>query len=157
MNNFTAGGFYRGRQFVYYETIAGGHGASSQSDGISGKHSHMTNTLNTPVEALEYVLPMRVWRYHLREGSGGKGKHRGGDGVVREYEFLEPATITINSERRRLQPYGLQGGEPAASGINRIVRKDGEELVGSKYTTQLEAGERVVIETPGGGGWGTVD
>lgn len=154
MNNFTVGGFIGGTQFVYYETVGGGHGASSRGDGISGRHSHMTNTLNTPVEALEFSLPLRVWRYHLREHSGGAGKHRGGDGMVREYEFLAPATITVNSERRRRVPWGLHGGMAGKRGVNTIIRGGQAERVGGKYTSQINAGDRVRIETPGGGGWG---
>ena len=115
MNNFTVGGFNGDEQFVYYETLGGGHGASSRGDGLSGRHCHMTNTLNTPVEALEYSLPMRVRRYHLRAGSGGEGAYRGGDGIVREYELLVPATVTINSERRLRQPYGVNGGRRASA------------------------------------------
>lgn len=154
MNNFTVGGFIDGRQFVYYETIGGGHGASVKGDGLSGRQSHMTNTLNTPVEALEYTLPMRVLRYGLRDGSGGKGKHRGGDGIIREYEFLVPATITLNSERRIRAPYGIEGGEDAKTGVNTVVQAGESTIVGGKYTTHIEAGTQVIIETPGGGGWG---
>ncbi|MCK4315346.1 MAG: hydantoinase B/oxoprolinase family protein, partial [Anaerolineae bacterium] len=119
-----------------------------------GRHSHMTNTRNTPVEALEYALPMRIVEYSLRDRSGGEGRHRGGDGIRRAYEFLAPVTVTINSERRIYAPYGLQGGEPGQVGSNRVVRKGVETVVGGKYTTQLNAGDRVIIETPGGGGWG---
>lgn len=154
MNNFTVGGFLDNTQFVYYETIAGGHGASQQGDGLSGKQSHMTNTLNTPVEALEYSLPMRVLRYGLRENSGGQGKHKGGDGIVREYEFLVPTIITLNSERRIRAPYGVNGGEAGQKGINTIIKNGKTETVSGKYTTQLDVGDKVMIETPGGGGWG---
>src|SRR5262245_3591292 len=112
MNNFTVGGVMNGKQFVYYETIGGGHGAGPTAIGLSGRHSHMTNTRNTPIETLEYALPIRVLEYSLRENSGGAGQHRGGDGVRRVYEFLAPATFTINSERRIEAPYGQQGGEP---------------------------------------------
>lgn len=155
MNNFTVGGFMGETQFVYYETVGGGHGASRRGDGLSGRHSHMTNTLNTPVEALEFSLPLRVLRYHLREDSGGRGQHRGGDGIVREYEFLAPATITLNTERRRLAPGGVQGGAAGERGVNTIVRGGKAERVGGKYTTHIQAGDRVRIETPGGGGWGS--
>ena len=155
MNNVAVGGYDGDSQFVYYETLGGGHGASSRGAGLSGRHCHMTNTLNTPVEALEYSLPMRVRRYHLRAGSGGEGRHRGGDGIAREYELLAPATITINSERRRYAPYGVHGGGPGARGLNTILRGDRAERVGGKHSAQLEAGDRVLIETPGGGGWGT--
>ena len=155
MNNITIGGIYEGKSFVYYETIAGGHGASASGSGLSGRHSHMTNTRNTPVEALEYAFPLRVTAYHLREGSGGAGREHGGDGVVREYEFLCPATVTINSERRRLAPYGLAGGEPGKSGANWLLRGDERIVLPSKWTGQVQPGERLRIETPGGGGWGS--
>lgn len=154
MNNFTVGGFIGGTQFVYYETVGGGHGASGCGDGVSGRHSHMTNTLNTPVEALEFSLPLRVRRYHLRENSGGAGKYRGGDGIVREYEFLAPATITLNSERRRHAPWGIHGGAAGKRGVNTLIRGGQVERVGGKYTGQINVGDRVRIETPGGGGWG---
>jgi N-methylhydantoinase B len=150
MNNFTVGG----ANFVYYETIAGGHGASMQRGGISGRHSHMTNTRNTPVEALEYALPMRVNRYGLRDGSGGAGQQRGGDGIIREYELLAPAQVTINSERRIRAPYGLHGGADGQRGVNHLIRDGLETEVGGKWTGQLQPGDRVIIETPGGGGWG---
>ena len=154
MNNFTVGGFHDGRQFVYYETLGGGHGGASGGIGISGRHCHMSNTLNTPVEALEYSLPMRVRRYQLRDGSGGEGVHHGGDGIVREYEFLVPSRVTISSERRLRPPYGVSGGAPGKRGTNTIWRDGVAEQVSGKYTDQLDAGDRVVIETPGGGGWG---
>jgi len=169
MNNLTIGGIYEGRQFVYYETIGGGHGASAAGDGLSGRQSHMTNTQNTPIEALEYTLPLRVLAYHLRENSGGGGKNRGGDGIVREYQLLAPATVTINSERRIHAPYGLQGGETGARGKNTIVHvhlnnpesdqfgETEEIVVSGKYAAQLEAGDRIIIQTPGGGGWGQAD
>lgn len=155
MNNLTVGGFDGEEQFVYYETIGGGHGASSRGDGLSGRHCHMTNTLNTPVEALEYSLPMRVWRYELRDGSGGAGQYRGGDGILREYEMLVPTTMTVNSERRLRSPYGVNGGAPGKCGVNTVFRGSREEVVSGKHTAHLDAGDRVIIETPGGGGWGT--
>ena len=155
MNNFTFGGVTEGRgAFVYYETIAGGLGASLLGDGVSGRHSHMTNTRNTPVEALEYALPVRVNAYCLRDGSGGAGEHYGGDGIVREYEFLAPAQVTINSERRVIAPYGLQGGDAGACGVNSLVRGDEITMLGAKWAGRAQAGDRIVIETPGGGGWG---
>ena len=155
MNNIAVGGFHDGNQFVYYETLGGGHGGASDGSGISGRHCHMSNTLNTPVEALEYSLPMRVRRYQLRDGSGGAGVYQGGNGIKREYEFLAPARVTINAERRLRPPYGLQGGAHGQRGRNAIIRSGVREQVGGKYTTLLEAGDRVVIETPGGGGWGS--
>ena len=157
MNNLTVGGYIGDTQFVYYETIGGGHGGSINGDGLSGRQSHMTNTLNTPVEALEYSLPMRVLQYGLREKSGGTGKHRGGDGIIREYEFLVPTTITLNSERRIRAPYGVNGGGDGAKGINTIIRDGQSEVVGGKYTTQLNVGDQIIVKTPGGGGWGTSD
>jgi N-methylhydantoinase B len=154
MNNFTVGGLRDGRAFVYYETIGGGHGAHPSGDGLSGRHSHMTNTRNTPVEALEAVLPLRVLEYGLRDGSGGEGAQRGGEGIRRTYEFLSPATITLNTERRRLSPYGLEGGEAGAPGRNTLIRAEQAEVIGGKYVGYVQPGDRVIIETPGGGGWG---
>jgi N-methylhydantoinase B len=154
MNNFTFGGVANGQPFVFYETVGGGHGGGPAGDGLSGRHSHMTNTRNTPVEALEYGLPVRVLAYALREGSGGEGRYRGGDGIRRAFEFLSPATVTINSERRAYGPYGLQGGGPGQVGINRLIQDGDETVVGSKVTVQVSPGDQVVIETPGGGGWG---
>ena len=157
MNNFTVGGQFRGQSFVYYETIGGGHGAGPESVGLSGRQSHMTNTMNTPVEALEYVLPLRVWRYALRAGSGGVGHHHGGEGILREYEFLSPAQFTLNTERRRLAPYGLQGGQAGLTGRNSLITAAGVQELSAKYTAQAQAGDRLIIETPGGGGWGLPD
>ncbi len=154
MNNLTVGGIVDGRQFVYYETIGGGHGASPHSNGISGRHSHMTNTLNTPVEALEPSVPVRVVAYGLRENSGGTGKFRGGDGIRRVYEFLSPATVTINSERRLRAPYGLSGGGVGRRGVNTLVRDGKAKVIGGKATFVAQVGDLLVIETPGGGGWG---
>jgi N-methylhydantoinase B len=116
---------------------------------------HMTNTLNTPLEALEMAFPFRLQRYALRTGSGGKGAQHGGDGVVREYLLLAPATVTMLSERRTVAPWGLAGGEPGAAGRNLLIHADGRaEELPSKFTRYLEAGTRLRIETPGGGGWG---
>ena len=154
MNNVTMGGIANGRPFVFYETIGGGHGAGPYGNGLSGRHSHMTNTRNTPVEALEYDLPIRVLEYALRDGSGGDGQHRGGDGIRRVYEFLSPAVVTVNGERRIYSPYGLGGGEQGATGANRIVHDGVKRIAGSKFTAQMSAGDRMIIETPGGGGWG---
>lgn len=154
MNNFTFGGLTGGQPFVYYETIGGGHGARPDGDGLSGRHSHMTNTRNAPVEAFETALPVRIVSYGLREGSGGQGLHRGGDGVRRVFEFLVAANVTINSERRINAPYGLHGGQPGQVGVNRLIRDGVETLLPGKCTLRVEAGDRIVIETPGGGGWG---
>jgi N-methylhydantoinase B len=158
MNNLTIGGLdpRTGEPFAYYETIAGGMGARPTQDGTSGVHTHMTNSLNTPAEALEYAYPLRVRRYALRPGSGGAGKHRGGDGIVRELEVLTDVEVTLLADRRARGPWGLQGGHDGAAGKARIFRKDGatEELPG-KCNTRLRKGDRLRIETPGGGGWGS--
>lgn len=155
MNNVTIG--IGGR--VYYETIAGGHGGGPAGNGISGRHSHMTNTRNTPVEALERSYPLRVMAYHLRDSSGGAGQHRGGDGIVREYETLAEAVTTVNTERRTIPPYGLidglAGGGTGVCGANTVIYTNGRtEVLSAKATIRLHAGDRVLIETPGGGGWG---
>jgi N-methylhydantoinase B len=162
MNNLTIGGMDdrsgKAVPFAYYETVAGGSGASAAHDGVSGVHTHMTNSLNTPAEALEYSYPLRVMKYALRAGSGGEGKHRGGDGIVREIEVLADATVTLLADRRKSRPYGLAGGEDGAPGRTEILRADGStELMPSKGSTRLRRGERVRVETPGGGGWGPVE
>ncbi len=159
MNNLTIGGLDerggKAESFAYYETIAGGSGASALHDGVSGVHTHMTNSLNTPAEALEYSYPFRVTRYSLRPGSGGEGRHRGGDGVVRELELLTEAEVTLLSDRRKTRPYGLAGGGDGAPGRTIVTRADGsEEEMPSKGSMRLHRGERIRIETPGGGGWG---
>jgi N-methylhydantoinase B len=156
MNNLTVGGFdvQRGTAFAYYETLGGGAGASPDGHGLSGVHVHMTNTLNTPSEALEYTYPLRVRRYALRRGSGGAGHHHGGDGLVREIEFLCPATVTLLSERRRTSPYGLYGGEPGARGRNVLVRDGEERDLPGKVEIRVQPGDILSLRTPGGGGWG---
>ncbi|TFH50918.1 MAG: hydantoinase B/oxoprolinase family protein, partial [Methanothrix sp.] len=158
MNNLTIGGWdeRHGRPFAYYETIGGGMGASPHADGASGRHSHMTNTLNTPVEALEYAYPFRIMRYALREGSGGEGKYQGGEGLVREYEFLQPAEITILSDRRVIKPYGVKGGESGQLGSNVLNRHGVEKEVPGKCSFAVEAGDALIIETPGGGGYESI-
>lgn len=156
MNNITVGGHTHGKPFIYYETIGGGHGASASGDGLSGRHSHMTNTRNTPIEALENSFPLRVLEYGLREDSGGHGQHSGGSGIVRRYEFLATTTVTLNTERRRLEPYGLEGGENGQAGQNRLKRAGADywAALPAKWTDTLHAGDQLSIETPGGGGWG---
>ncbi len=156
MNNITIGGAdpAENTPFAYYETLGGGMGASAHSDGESAVHSHMTNTLNTPVEALEYAYPLLATRYAVRHDSGGHGLHQGGDGLVRELKLLANAEITVLSERRITAPYGLQGGEPGATGRNVLIRDGREEEVPGKFHAALKTGDRVRIETPGGGGWG---
>jgi N-methylhydantoinase B len=157
MNNLTIGGIdsRTGTEFSYYETVAGGAGARPHLDGMSGIHTHMTNSLNTPAEALEYAYPLRVREYRLRNGSGGKGKHRGGDGVVREIETLVSALMSMLADRRKRGPYGLQGGDEGAVGTNEIVRGGRRKKTPAKGSSQLQPGDRIRIETPGGGGWGT--
>ncbi len=155
MNNWTFGGVRPdGSPFAYYETLGGGMGARPTLNGLSGVQVHMTNTLNTPVEALERQFPVRVRRYGLRSDSGGAGQQQGGNGLVREIEFLEPATISILSERRIRPPYGLQGGSAGAVGRNTLIRNGAEHILPGKATVELEAGDILRIETPGGGGWG---
>ena len=158
MNNLTIGGIDPRTQepFAYYETIAGGMGGRSGKDGVSGVHTHMTNSLNTPAEALEYAYPLRVRRYALRSNSGGQGKYRGGDGIVREIEVLADSEVTLLADRRSRGPWGLQGGGDGLVGKAAVLRQDGslQELPG-KFNIRLKAGERIRIETPGGGGWGT--
>jgi N-methylhydantoinase B len=156
MNNLTFGAVDgHGRPFAYYETIGGGAGAGPSGDGLSGVHTHMTNTMNTPVESIELAYPVVVREYTLREETGGAGRHRGGDGIRRTLEFLVPMEASIVSERRATQPPGAAGGAPGAFGRNTLVRRGGDESdVGGKARMQVDAGDRLVIETPGGGGWG---
>jgi N-methylhydantoinase B len=156
MNNLTIGGIDErtGAEFSYYETVAGGMGARPDYDGMSGVHTHMTNSLNTPAEALEYAYPLRVREYRIRKSSGGKGRHKGGDGIVREIETLAPAQMSLLSDRRACGPYGLHGGDDGRPGTASIVREGEKRAIRSKGTWELKAGDRVRIETPGGGGWG---
>jgi N-methylhydantoinase B len=158
MNNLTLGGIdpRTGEPFAYYETIAGGMGARPDRPGVSGVHVHMTNSLNTPAEALEYAYPFRITRYSLRPGSGGKGKYRGGNGIVREIEVLTDADVTILSDRRKRGPWGLAGGGAGKPGKTEIIRLDGTvETLRSKDSARLKKGERVRVSSPGGGGFGT--
>jgi len=161
MNNLALGGYdtARRRPFAYYETIGGGVGAGPHGPGASGMHTHMTNTLNTPVEALEAGYPLRVWRYGLRVGSGGRGRQRGGEGIVREVELLVPASVTLLTDRRRLRPYGLRHGGSAEPGRNLLrTRGPGGRLqtrrLPAKTNVTVSPGDRICILTPGGGGWG---
>jgi N-methylhydantoinase B len=146
MNNLTLGS----EQVVYYETVGGGQGACADADGPSGVHVAMSNTLNTPVEALELEFPLRMVRYERRRGSGGAGRHRGGDGVIREVEALQALTYSLITERRRIAPRGAAGGRPGAPGRNLL---DGRELP-AKSIGRLGPGQRLRVETPGGGGYG---
>jgi N-methylhydantoinase B len=151
MNNIAMGSRQIDNYWDYYETLAGGHGGGPRHAGLSARHSHMTNTLNTPVESLEMHYPIRIRRYGIRDGSGGAGKHRGGDGLVREYEFLKPAQLSLLTERRRHGPWGLHGGKPGKPGSNAL---NGKPLPG-KTAIAVAAGDCLTIETPGGGGWGS--
>jgi N-methylhydantoinase B len=153
MNNLAMGARGGARPWDYYETLAGGMGAGCRYDGLSATQSHMTNTLNTPIEVLEMNFPLRLLRYRIRQHSGGAGRHRGGDGLEREYRFLEAATVTLLSERRAHRPWGLEGGAAGESGEN---WKDGQKLP-AKAGFEMAAGERLRICTPGGGGWGSGD
>ena len=157
MNNVTLGGTNPrdGSAFAYYETMAGGMGGRNGLPGLSGVHTHMSNTRNTPIEATEHYLPVRIRGYRLRQGSGGGGRYAGGEGILREYEMLTDTSITLLSERRTSQPYGLRGGQPGACGRNTVIHADGsEEVVAAKARLQLKAGDRLRIESPGGGGFG---
>jgi N-methylhydantoinase B len=162
MNNLSFGGINprTGEPFAYYETIGGGMGAGPRGDGLSSVHTHMTNSLNTPIEALEATYPVRILRYAIRRGSGGKGMHNGGDGIVREIEFLTAVRGTVLSDRRRAAPYGMQGGGAGAPGRNELITAGDSGKSASKKQLPSKAsfavGESSVlrIQTPGGGGWG---
>ena len=156
MNNLTIGGLQAdGTPYAYYETLGGGMGAAPDADGLSGVHVHMSNTRNTPVEALERAFPFRITRYGLRPGTGGAGRHRGGDGLVREYAFLAQATVTVLSDRRERGPWGLAGGHDGAPGRNVLLHPDGRsEPLPATFSRRVAPGERLRIETPGGGGFG---
>jgi 5-oxoprolinase (ATP-hydrolysing) len=151
MNNVAFGT----ERFGYYETLGGGSGAGPDFDGASGVHTHMTNTRITDPEILEDRYPVCLESFLLRRGSGGEGLHRGGDGLVRRWRFLAPVTVSLLSERRERPPWGQAGGGPGARGRNAVERADGrvEELPG-RATAELDAGDVLVVETPGGGGWG---
>jgi len=158
MNNLTIGGWddQRDREFAYYETIAGGMGARPHADGLSGVHTHMTNSLNTPVEALEYAYPLRIHSYSIRRNSGGEGQFRGGEGVIREIELLAKAQVSMLADRREIGPYGLAGGEEGKKGRSSIRSGRTVKRLAGKFSLVAEAGDRIRIETPGGGGYGEV-
>ncbi|MBI3896403.1 MAG: hydantoinase B/oxoprolinase family protein [Acidobacteria bacterium] len=158
MSNLSFGGLSprTAQPFAYYETIAGGMGARPSADGLNGVHTHMTNSLNTPIEALESAYPVRVRRYSLRDGSGGAGRFHGGDGIIREIEFLAEVRGSILSDRHRFPPYGLAGGKPGKAGKVELVLPTRRVLrLSSKISFAAPAGSVLRIETPGGGGWGT--
>jgi 5-oxoprolinase (ATP-hydrolysing) len=142
--------------FGYYETICGGSGATADGPGASAVQVHMTNTRLTDPEILERRYPVRVREFSIRRGSGGAGRHRGGDGVVRKLEFLRPLTLSLLTERRGPhRPYGMSGGEAGALGVNRLIRADGSEIrLGGIAQVNVEAGDTLIVETPGGGGFG---
>ena len=156
MNNIAIGGRHTrtGREYAYYETIGGGMGGRPTMQGLSGIHTHMTNTMNTPIEALEHAYPLQVEQYGLVRGSGGRGSHEGGDGIIRSYRFLDKAHVSILTERRKLAPYGLAGGKPGRKGKNILVRRKIKKNLGGKSGFETEPGDLLQIKTPGGGGWG---
>jgi N-methylhydantoinase B len=160
MSNLTVGGLdpRTNTAFTYYETTAGGMGARPNRDGIDGIHCHMTNSLNTPIEALEYAYPFRVRSYGYRRGSGGAGQYRGGNGLVREIELLAAAQVTFLCDRRKFSPYGLAGGENGATGRAQLIHPDGvvTDLPG-KCTLRVDKNDLIRVETPGGGGWGVAE
>jgi N-methylhydantoinase B len=153
MNNVTIGGG-QPQPFTYYETIAGGSGARPDRPGASAVHSHMTNTLNTPIEALEYAYPLRVRRYAIRRGSGGAGRYPGGDGLQRDIQVLVPCQASLLTERRRTRPYGLAGGGQGQPGENKLVRAGQDIELPGKGVFELQPGDVLSIQTPGGGGFG---
>jgi N-methylhydantoinase B len=157
MNNLTIGGIdpRTGEPYAYYETIAGAMGARPTKDGVSGVHTHMTNSSNTPIEALEYAYPFRVREYSIRRGTGGSGKNRGGDGVVRDIEVLSDSEVTILADRRKTTPYGLNGGDSGQPGKTIAIRGAKAETLSGKTSIRLKKGDRIRVESPGGGGWGT--
>jgi N-methylhydantoinase B len=156
MNNLAAGGIdpRDGRAFAYYETMAGGMGAGPTGDGLSAVHVHMSNSLNTPIEALEHAYPFRVRRYEIRRDSGGRGLHRGGDGVRRDLQILADAEVSLLTERRLQGPHGLAGGCDGARGRNILIRGDTESDLPAKGTFRIRAGDTISLRSPGGGGWG---
>jgi N-methylhydantoinase B len=156
MSNLTIGGVdaRTGAVFTYYETTAGGMGASAMGNGLSGVQTHMTNSLNTPVEALEFAYPLRMRRYGYWRGSGGAGLNRGGDGLVKEMEILCDAEVTLLADRRKLRPYGLEGGEEGAAGNAYIDDSGIERELAGKCSARMKARAVLRLETPGGGGWG---
>lgn len=156
MNNVTLGGTdpRTGRRFAYYETMGGGMGGRKGMPGLSGVHTHMSNTRNTPAEAIEHYLPVRIRRYGLRKGSGGKGSAQGGEGLVREYEMLTETSVTLLTDRRVGAPYGVLGGKPGGKGRNTLIRDGVEQPLPGKVQVTLKAGDRLRVETPGGGGYG---
>ncbi len=156
MSNIAIGGYdkMKVRNFTYYETIAGGMGGRPESEGIDAVQTHMTNTLNTPIETIEHNYPFRIKEYKIRKLSGGNGKHKGGNGIVRSYEFSQAATVSILSDRRKYAPYGLRGGKKGKVGQNILISKGRKYKLASKATISVNSGDIISIHTPGGGGYG---
>jgi N-methylhydantoinase B len=156
MNNHTVGGVdpRSGTRFAYYETVGGGMGAGPSGPGLSGVHVHMSNSLNTPVEALEHAYPFRITRYGIRRGTGGRGRHRGGDGLRRDLMILADAEVALLCERRAAGPAGARGGEAGAPGENVLIRDGVATPLPAKATFSVQAGDVVSLRSPGGGGWG---
>lgn len=156
MSNFTFGGVNpkTGKEYGYYETIAGGMGGRFGLDGVSAVQTHMTNTLNTPIESLERELPVMLNSYSIRKNSGGQGKYCGGDSIVREYQFLSDTTVSMITERRKFAPYGIEGGGLGKKGKNTLIRKGAVSRIAPKASFKVKKGESIRIETPAGGGWG---
>jgi N-methylhydantoinase B len=150
MNNIMLGG----KDWAVYETIGGGSGGRPDSDGVDGVQVNMTNTQNTPAETIEATYPLRVVRYELRDNSGGRGLHRGGNGIIREIMLLRDTTVTVVGDRMRHGPWGLKGGEPGQTSYYSLVTRDDEIILGSKQTVKAKAGSVLRIFTPGGGGYG---
>jgi len=157
MTNISIGGVRKdGTPFTYYETVAGGMGARPLADGLPAVHTHMTNTRNTPIEVIENEFPLRVRRYGIRSGSGGRGRRKGGDGVVREIEFLETCTVTVVSDRRETAPYGLAGGLPGKTGAIELLSGRSRKVLPSKVSFVASPGDRLLVRSPGGGGYGSL-
>jgi len=156
MNNIAIGSVpdSASTEYSYYETIGGGMGGRPSADGLSGIHTHMTNTMNTPIEALEHTFPLRVEQYAFHRGSGGAGLHKGGDGIIRTYRFLENSQVSLLTDRRRLAPYGLAGGQKGQPGKNILFQGSKRKKLRGKTVFEAAAGDRLIIKTPGGGGWG---
>jgi N-methylhydantoinase B len=159
MNNIALGGVHpsTGHPFTYYETVAGGMGAGPDGPGDNGIHTHMTNSLNTPIESLEHSVPLRVNRYRLRKNSGGSGRFKGGEGIEREIQFLTDCEVTLLSDRRRFPPLGLSGGENGRCGENWWFRCGSTQALPGKIQFHAAAGDHILVCTPGGGGWGKAD
>ena len=156
MNNLAMGARTNNASWNYYETVGGGMGASVRGDGLSGVQTHMTNTLNTPIESLEIHYPVRIGRYEIREGSGGRGLHQGGDGLLREFEFLDETQVTLLTERRTHSAWGFAGGEAGLSGENAVVIDGSKRVLPSKIALKMKTGDKLCIKTPGGGGFGSI-